>query len=1012
VQALLLCSLLIFTRSAAADWAIECIDCTPWLEEWYPRRCLWAGTGDQALLVTGGDGLYVHRRQGDTWTLETVLEEPTRDLCLAATSADRFWISYLSVREGELRLAECEAGTWRFHEQPFASTPGREVWIEAGSDGELRLAMRADPDDMTLYGRLQAGEWRIETADATPGSGHFPAMALAPGPEASPHLVHWRRDVDLRHSYLAGVEWRTEVLLAPLAAGVGVYPALGFDGDGVPHVGVLVDGAEATPGAARGRSTTRVLHFTRPGSAWLVETVHEFAEGYRVLRGSLGFALDSQGRPYLAYSERQEGRIHLARQEPGGWVIETVDQVGAGARHVNLALDPGDHPWLAYLDPEEHGLRVAHRSAEGWRIEVLLTGRTYRQANLWLDSRDRPHVVSYRAPGERLTYGFRDETGWQLEVILDSVPRGEPAVLTDAEDTPYLAFGLEGDPPLVCVAAKPESAWLVETIEQATAEVFELVLDGARRIHMSYLVPPRQLHHAWRDQGGASWQVAEITTSAFYWDQDLAISRSGELFVAFLDDETLLPRLLRNPGLGWVVEPVDPTPIPGGEVALGSREEDLLVAYLSGDNGALRARRRDAGIWSAPEQVLPGEAMRAYLDAAVDPGGSSQLAFVRYSDGYPLSADVVFGRRDPALGWSFETVERSTVAAHLRLRLDSRGDPWLLYLDGRGDLKLAHRLPATPYPTATAPPPTPTVPPSPTPTPTPTPSPSPAPSASPSVRPTPAASATAPPPTASPSATPSASPPPSPTSAAPAILLGGWARTRLQADQPGEITLAALVEGEDLDRVVLTGLRNDGGTWLAEDLDAALERYPGPLPGFPEEIGLYLLTVEDVRLPAGRYLPCGIRARNRAGEASEVWPFLETWPRTSRRSATAALLRRLPALAELLSAEHAARTGDNERVEILLAGWLRTRWQEQGPLEVQLLALTSGPGVAIWLVDPENLRRLTTLPYIEGTGCYLLTAEIPDPASVPPGRHLVGLLTVTAEGETSHLWPYLEVDEP
>jgi hypothetical protein len=160
---------LIASLSVHAGWEIECIDCTPWLENWFPHGCLWVGEGGQTILVTGGDGLYVYRNEGAGWTLETVSRDLAREISLAVETPDHFWISYVHGEAGQVRLAEFRTGSWRFEPFPEATAPGR------GAERMTRFTLRSSgrwpgtsPTQDTLAEPPRAGPWRQWSRIPTP----------------------------------------------------------------------------------------------------------------------------------------------------------------------------------------------------------------------------------------------------------------------------------------------------------------------------------------------------------------------------------------------------------------------------------------------------------------------------------------------------------------------------------------------------------------------------------------------------------------------------------------------------------------------------------------------------------------------------------------------------------------------------------------------------------------------------------------------------------------------------
>jgi len=879
---------------------------------------------------------------------------------------------------------------------PVDATPGRSAWVEAGPDGELRLAFQRMPEwgyGHAAYARRTTQGWVVETVTAEDGTGKFPCLTFDDSNPPQPHMTYSASDLFF-YSTRSEMGWRTETLRTP--TGGQVCSGIAMDPDGVPQIGYL----------SAGDGVGIVRYFTRTGSSWEMETVHMFPDTSDS-HASLGFAVDSQWRPHAACTSRTNGDVFYAVREAGGWRIETVERAGASATHINLALDSQERPVLAYFadDTHTHALRLARRMADGWQFQVLMTGRNYGFYDFCVDPMDRVHLISYRWPGMVLTYGLFDGESWRFEEPAGGLSYWIPGITSDSTGRPYLGFGRRVSGEWVCVAWPNGSTWMVETIVADDEWDAEMAVDGNDRPYFSYISFLADLFVAYRDLEAARWELEQVSSDVLYSDQDLAVTEQGEVFVTAMLDSTKELRLFRRDAVGWSVETIDTRMEWGHLVTMGLNGEDPYVYYVDDENSGVYCRKREGGVWGPVEQVLPPDMARSAPDAEVGPDGTEHLVFYTR----PENA-AIYGRRQAGGAWQFERIDSETgKVTAIRLHLNSAGDPVIVYFDrDYQDLKLARWLPptATWGPSAT-PSPRPTRTPSPTATASITPSPTPtaSPSATPTLRPSATATATA---------APTATRAPTPDRIAPYVLLGGWAGTDLEADRPGSLTLAALVEGTDVARVVLTTAQGSDPDWQVEDLDLEMERYPEPLPGFPEEIGLYLFTLEGVSLPAGRWLPCGIRAYDQVGNRSECWPFLEAVLRPGGPGTASCWVERLPELAQVLRREHQERVGGEagEEPEILLGGWLETRWWSSGPVEITLLAFTDGPEGRTWLADAAGKSLGVEVPSLPGTGCYLLTAEVADPYSVKSGRYLVGMFTETDKGARSSLWPYLEVLSP
>jgi hypothetical protein len=596
---------------------------------------------------------------------------------------------------------------------------------------------------------------------------------------------------------------------------------------------------------------------------------------------------------------------------------------------MNLALDPDERPVLAYFDAREHALRVARKSADGWSFEVLMTGRMYGYNDFYVDRWDRIHLNSYRTPGWVLTYGLFDGESWTFEEPWVGRPHWLPGIVVDSTGRPFLTFGESASGNAMWVASREPEGWDVNRVHVDDGMDAEMAVDGIDRVYLSYVSFPSDLFLVYQTLPSWEWRVETVSQDVYYYDHDIRVTANGDVFIAALLDSSKELRLFARPvgADAWEIETIDTRYGRGGRVSMSMVEDDPIVYYVDYDLDGIYSRMRRDGVWQPEEVVLPPQGgIRLVLDSEMGPDGTEHISFLLLSED-----KIVYGSRPPYGEWTFQTIDsQSGPMTGQRLHLTTYGDPLVLYYDlNQEDLKLARWIPPTPHDTHT---PTTTPPPTMTPTATrpPSPWPSPGVTATPTATPSPGASPTAtspPSPTPSPKPSPTTSPRPTatarptPDQVAPYILLGGWAGTALEADRPGLLTLAALVEGADVARVVLTELIPDGRGWQVADLDLELERYPDPLPGFPDEIALYLLTLENVTVPAGRYLPCGLRAYDLTGNASEVWPFLEAILRPGGPACSSAqsellagrLSSALPALAGILRQEHRRRAGAGSR---------------------------------------------------------------------------------------------------
>jgi hypothetical protein len=109
-----------------------------------------------------------------------------------------------------------------------------------------------------------------------------------------------------------------------------------------------------------------ILYAYRDTSGWHVET----AASPATVGGDRVIAIDSSGRPHLAYVD-SAGRITHAYRDATGWHAEVADGSSVAGSYCSLALDTQRYPRIAYRDSTSSTLKVASKSAGGWQVETV-----------------------------------------------------------------------------------------------------------------------------------------------------------------------------------------------------------------------------------------------------------------------------------------------------------------------------------------------------------------------------------------------------------------------------------------------------------------------------------------------------------------------------------------------------------------------------------------------------------------------------------------------------------------
>lgn len=243
--------------------------------------------------------------------------------------------------------------------------------------------------------------WHWETI----ASGSYASLAVEDGNQA--HVAYYNNDShDLKYALRDATGW--QVTTAAYGNYMGLYPSLGLDEAGNPHISHF---------------GVQPLHYSyRDDSGWHTETVvGDASYAYAPL------AIDEAGRVHLVYQVRDQStkRITYAVRVDGTWQTETVYTCLAdaylGCSHIDMALDQAGNPHIAfaYADTNGRSLMYATRSGSGWLVEQAsepVGVWSVEELSLAVDGYFQPHIS--HSNYQLLSYTFRDTSGWHTEVVV------------------------------------------------------------------------------------------------------------------------------------------------------------------------------------------------------------------------------------------------------------------------------------------------------------------------------------------------------------------------------------------------------------------------------------------------------------------------------------------------------------------------------------------------------------------------------------------------------------------
>lgn len=299
--------------------------------------------------------------------------------------------------------------------------------------------------------------------------------------------------------------------------------------------------------------------------AWEVQAIEA---GVRAT-GATSLALDSEGRPHVAYTDLARGMVAYARWNGVQWVNETAAQDGFPLGMVSLALDTRDLPHISYFDARERVIKYANFDGFAWRVLTVDRSHFEGYSSIALDPEATPHIAYVLSTG-KLRMARLAGSVWTLEnADPDVVIARYPSLAFNSIGRPQIAYTGNG---MLLHAEWIGYRWIIEVVDEETSPEFvSMRLDASDVPNIGYRNSiQRELRFAWRETG--AWhRVVVDTLGDVGWDAGLALDMSGNPHLSYYDrDQSLLKYSYRAQDV-WFTRVVDQTGVVGwwSSVAIG-----------------------------------------------------------------------------------------------------------------------------------------------------------------------------------------------------------------------------------------------------------------------------------------------------------------------------------------------------------------------------------------------------------------------------------------------------------
>lgn len=293
----------------------------------------------------------------------------------------------------------------------------------------------------------------------------------------------------------------------------------------------------------------------------------------------LDMALDSQGRPWLAFRDGERGILQVARGDGDPAAFDTVWDVDGqpdtsgpipsggfeGGYYASIILDDSNVPHVAHWNQEDGGLRYATLVGDVWEAEDVEEGEVGQYTDIIVVD-GAPFISYYDYGAGALKVARKSSTGWQSEVV-DAGDVGPDAVAAelDAPDVGlytnlfwdgsevWLAYydRANGD---LKIAHGNFGSWTVLPAFGSEIDVgaWPTLASSGSSVHVAF--QNLTSHSLWWGDVAASITAEEIDAGAFTGADSSIVWVDGNAVIAYQDSQNNDTKLAVQDGAGgWTL---------------------------------------------------------------------------------------------------------------------------------------------------------------------------------------------------------------------------------------------------------------------------------------------------------------------------------------------------------------------------------------------------------------------------------------------------------------------------
>ncbi|HLA84338.1 MAG TPA: dockerin type I domain-containing protein [Thermoguttaceae bacterium] len=309
-------------------------------------------------------------------------------------------------------------------------------------------------------------------------------------------------------------------------------------GDCGRPVEVEVDSTGLVHGASYTSSSANLWYGQYNGSSWSSE--------YPSLSSHYSLALDSTGRPYVAFTLYQNGKFYLAlshRTDAGTWETSSFPTSPAeNPRFMSLDFDSQDRPHIAYKDTAAQTLRHAYRSGSVWTSETVLSNPAFQFVNqdvrIAMGDGDTPHFLWNDYDVDSIKHTRWTGSSFQTQTIGTGL---DGSMVFDSANSLHLCYAKDFN--YMTHAVFSGGSWSTGSVIDDWSDDGAIAIDLLDRPHVVYrrIYPGSSLdtlkHAAWNGAGWTTQNIAQWTSTISGPETEaVVIDGSNRMHVLFTDD--------------------------------------------------------------------------------------------------------------------------------------------------------------------------------------------------------------------------------------------------------------------------------------------------------------------------------------------------------------------------------------------------------------------------------------------------------------------------------------------